>query len=271
MALPVDFRFSQNNLQDFTDCPRRFELKYLLQQDWPAMVSEPIQEYEHLQILGSRFHTLVQQNLAGLPKEKLEIMLDDPNLIRWWKNYLTFIEKYSYSRRLVEYPHIIHFHDYRLVAKYDLLIFEEDGNTTILDWKTTQHRTTSSVLRSKLQNLVYPYVLAESYKEAFRPENIQMIFWFPEFPSEPEVSHYSTELHKQKEQFLYKLIDTITQLKIGEFELTEDDRKCKYCIYRSLCDRGIQAGDLTSKDKEEGPGSDENDPFNFNEIEEIEF
>ena len=94
MALPIDFRFSQNNLQDFVDCPRRFELKYLLKQDWPALVSEPIQEFEHLQILGLRFHTLVQQHLAGIPVETLEPTLDDPNLIRWWKNYLIFIDKY---------------------------------------------------------------------------------------------------------------------------------------------------------------------------------
>ena len=71
MALPIDFRFSQNNLQDFVDCPRRFELKYLLKQDWPALVSEPIQEFEHLQILGLRFHTLVQQHLVGITVETL--------------------------------------------------------------------------------------------------------------------------------------------------------------------------------------------------------
>ena len=271
MPLPIDFRFSQNNLQDFADCPRRFELKYLLKQDWPALVSEPIQKFEHLQILGLRFHTLVQQNLAGIPIEKLEITLDDPNLARWWKNYLTFIEKYINSRRCVEYPQIIHFHNYRLIAKYDLLIFEESGNTIILDWKTTQFRTTSSVLRNKLQSLVYPYVLAESDKESFHPENVQMVFWFPEFPNDPEVCNYSIKLHKQNEEFLQEMIDKIAEMNTGEFELTDDERKCKYCIYRSLCDRGIQAGDLTGKDKDGVPGSDDTDPLNFNEIEEIEF
>jgi len=271
MALPIDFRFSQNNLQDFVDCPRRFELKYLLEQDWPALVSKPIQEFEQLQILGLRFHTLVQQHLAGIPVETLETTLDDPNLIRWWKNYLIFIDKYINSRRYVEYPQIIHFHNYRLIAKYDLLIFEESGNIIILDWKTTQYRTSSSILRKKSQSLVYPFVLAETYKENCSSENIQMIFWFPEFPNEPEVFNYSTELHKQTEEYFKEMIDDIAERKTGEFQLTDDKRKCKYCIYRSLCDRGIQAGDLTKKVEDVVAGSDETDDLDFDKIEEIEF
>ena len=271
MALPIDFRFSQNNLQDFVDCPRRFELKYLLKQDWPALVSEPIQEFERLQLLGLRFHTLVQQHLVGIPVETLETTLDDPNLKRWWKNYLIFIDKYLNYRRTVEYPQIIHFHNYRLIAKYDLLIFEESGNTIILDWKTTQYRTSSSILRKKSQSIVYPLVLTESHKENCSPENIQMIFWFPEFPNEPEEFNYSPELHGQAKKDLNELIGDIAERKNGKFELTDDKRKCKYCTYRSLCDRGFQAGDLTRIDEGRVSDSDETYDLDFNKIEEIEF
>jgi len=271
MALPIDFRFSQNNLQDFVDCPRRFELKYLLKQDWPALASEPIQEFERLQFLGLRFHALVQQHLASIPEEVLETSLDDPNLKRWWANYLIFIDKYLNSQKYVEYPRMIHFHKYRLIAKYDLLIFEESRNTIILDWKTTQYRTSRLVLRKKLQSLVYPFVLSETDKGICHPENIQMIFWFPEFPNEPEIFDYSPELHRNAEEYLSELIDEIAEQKIGEFEMTEDRKKCKYCIYRSLCDRGIQAGDLTRNDIGIEKGSEETVDLNFNEIEEIEF
>ena len=271
MALPIDFRFSQNNLQDFVDCPRRFELKYLLKLDWPALVSEPIQEFEHLQILGLRFHTLVQQHLAGIPVETLEPTLDDPNLIKWWKNYLIFIDKYLNFRRYVEYPQIIHFHNFRLIAKYDLLIFEEGGNTTILDWKTTQHRTSTFILEKKLQSLVYPFILAEAKKGIYVPEKIQMIYWFPDFPNEPEIFDYSNERHKQTEIYFKEMIDDIAERKNGEFQLTDDERKCKYCIYRSLCDRCIQAGDLTKKVEDVVAGSDETDDLDFDKIEEIEF
>jgi hypothetical protein len=271
MELPIDFRFSQNNLQDFFDCPRRFELKYLLKQDWPALVSEPIQEFENLQFLGLRFHALVQQHLAGIPGEKLETTLEDLNLKRWWQSYLVFIDRYFKSQKYVEYPLIIHFHNYRLIAKYDLLIFEENGNTIILDWKTTQYRPSTSLLRKKFQSMVYPFVLAETNKENISPENIRMIFWFPEFPNEPEVINYSTEIHKKIRNDLIVIIDAICGRRNGAFELTDDKRKCKYCIYRSLCDRGIQAGDSTREEYEITSTTVEPFELNFNEIEEIDF
>ena len=47
MTLPPTFQFSQNSLQDYVDCPRRFQLRYLLRQPWPAVESEPLSEYEH--------------------------------------------------------------------------------------------------------------------------------------------------------------------------------------------------------------------------------
>jgi len=271
MPLPINFRFSQNNLQDFVDCPRRFELKYLLKQDWPALVSEPIQEFERLQLLGLRFHSLVQQHLAGIPAERLELSLDDPNLERWWKNYLGFIGEYSGSQRQVEYPMMIQFHKYRLIAKYDLIIFEEGGNIIILDWKTTQYRTSTSVLKKKLQSKVYPYVLTETNKGKYLPKKTKMIYWFPEFPSEPEVFEYSIEQHDQTEEYLSQLIMDITERKNGDFPLTDNEKICKFCIYRSLCNRGIQAGDTTKIEDGSVLVSEETSDLNFNEIEEIEF
>ncbi|HZU87116.1 MAG TPA: PD-(D/E)XK nuclease family protein, partial [Anaerolineaceae bacterium] len=65
MPLPVSFHFSQNNLQDYVDCARRFELRHLLRLEWPALQSEPVLERERLMILGQRFHQMVQQHLSG--------------------------------------------------------------------------------------------------------------------------------------------------------------------------------------------------------------
>ena len=56
MPLPANFRFSQASLTDYLDCPRRFQLRYLLEQAWPAVESEPLLERERLAELGRRFH-----------------------------------------------------------------------------------------------------------------------------------------------------------------------------------------------------------------------
>ena len=45
-SLPEGFRFSQSSLQDYVDCRRRFQLRYLQNLAWPALQSEPALENE---------------------------------------------------------------------------------------------------------------------------------------------------------------------------------------------------------------------------------
>src|SRR3990172_2677345 len=88
-SMPVNFQFSQASLNDYVDCPRRFQLRYVLEQDWPAVESEPLIERERLADLGRRFHRLVQQHIHGLPVEQLTRSAStDPDLLLWWHNYL---------------------------------------------------------------------------------------------------------------------------------------------------------------------------------------
>ncbi len=85
MPLPTDFQFSQSSLQDYLDCPRRFELRYILRQKWPAIQTEPVVEFEHHMEIGTRFHRLVHQHILGIPDDVLEAGIDDPNLMEWWQ------------------------------------------------------------------------------------------------------------------------------------------------------------------------------------------
>ena len=56
MTLPADFQFSQGSLQDYADCPRRFQLGYILRLAWPAVEAEPVLESERRQLQGQAFH-----------------------------------------------------------------------------------------------------------------------------------------------------------------------------------------------------------------------
>ena len=71
MPLPLNFQFSQASLSDYVDCARRFQLRYLLEQPWPAVEAEPLLERERVMALGQRFHKLIQQHIEGLPAEAL--------------------------------------------------------------------------------------------------------------------------------------------------------------------------------------------------------
>ena len=73
MILPPDFVFTQGNLQDYVDCPRRFELKYLQRQRWPAAEVDDMVAFERHMEQGAQFHRLVQQSLLGIPPETLAV------------------------------------------------------------------------------------------------------------------------------------------------------------------------------------------------------
>jgi hypothetical protein len=104
VMIPPDFQFSQANLQDYTDCPRRFQLTYLLKLSWPSVEAEPITEHERNLYLGTAFHRMVYQHIMGVPEEDLQRMIDDKDLKLWWHNYLQY-RPYDISGKL--YPETV--------------------------------------------------------------------------------------------------------------------------------------------------------------------
>src|SRR5512135_3226477 len=130
------FEFSQSSLQDFSDCRRRFQLRYIQRVSWPAVQAEPAREFErHIQ-RGDRFHRLVQQYLLGVPEGRLARMAEadeDENLQRWWQNFLDTIpaELSGDAQRHVEAALQMPLNGFRLVAKYDLVLLRSDGRAVI--------------------------------------------------------------------------------------------------------------------------------------------
>lgn len=250
MTVPLLFQFSQAGLNDYVDCTRRFQLRYVLEQAWPAVESEPLIERERLADLGRRFHRLIQQRVRGLPVAQLTASASaDPDLARWWDTYLR-LEKGGWkldeegdslpSNRRAEVALSIPLGAHRLVAKYDLLATGND-RAVIVDWKTERRRPDRAALLKRLQTRVYRYVLAK-LDPSIGPESIAMVYWFAEHPSEPEVLVYDAPQFVADEDYLRRLITEIENRNEDVWPLTPDERKCRYCTYRSLCDRGAAAG-----------------------------
>ncbi len=149
------------SLADYLDCPRRFQLRYLLEQAWPAVESEPLLERERLADLGRRFHKLIQQHVEGLSAETLTESIGEPELARWWQSYLdslaTTLSDLPEGRR-AEVAMSIPIHSYRLAAHFDL-IASDDDRAVIVDWKTEQRQPAREQLLQRVQTRVYRYVL----------------------------------------------------------------------------------------------------------------
>ena len=314
MTLPDDFHFSQGSMQDYQDCRRRFQLRYLLRAAWPALESEPVQENERAMQQGVRFHRLIQQHLLGIPAERLTPLAQGDNLSRWWQNYLEFTQDPQGLHRPLGskiYPEITLSAplsprpspasigrgakgegSFRLLAKYDLISISPDGKATIFDWKTSRKRPKRSWLLERLQTRVYPYLLVQAGAFLFpslpppivamgaprgvQPDQVEMIYWFAEAPHETEKINYSADQFQRDSAFLSALVGEIAGLSNDadgqehRFTLTTHEDRCRFCTYRSLCDRGVKAGNLSDSEAEESDSLALLD-FDFEQIAEIEF
>jgi CRISPR/Cas system-associated exonuclease Cas4 (RecB family) len=269
------FTFSQGSLQAYEDCPRLFELRYIHQLSWPAPDVEPDLENERYLDLGSAFHKLIQQYLLGIPIDRIMRIADhDTDLARWWLNFSEYHPPFEGYTKQQEITLATNFDNSRLVAKYDLILVNE--KIIIYDWKTSRKQMKQSWMKSKLQSRVYPLVLVEGGSQLnnripLNPEQIEMIYWFSNYPKSPIRITYSQLEYQQDHEFLRNLIVEIKSINSSEFPKTENLKRCQFCRYRSLCDRGVKAGSFLELeedlDEEEGSTID----IDFEQIAEIEF
>jgi PD-(D/E)XK nuclease superfamily len=300
-TLPANFRFSQASLSDYLDCPRRFQLRYLLEQAWPAVEAEPLLERERLAELGRRFHRLLQQHAEGLSSETLTESISEPELARWWQSYLdslnTTLHDLPQHRRAevamsipIASPSLrgarsatkkspeqstetasrpstpaslrsVSAQDalavtagYRLTAHFDLIAADDD-RAVIVDWKTEHRQPTRDQLLQRVQTRVYRYVLTNAQQRP--PGTVSMIYWFAQYPEHPITLPYDAAQHADDHRFLIDLIAEIENLardsqpsQGSEWPKTPHERKCAYCVYRSLCNRGVHAG-ISDPDEED--------------------
>jgi hypothetical protein len=279
---PLDhFEFSQSSLQDYIDCRRRFQLRFIQRVIWPAVQAEPVRENErHIQ-RGDRFHRLAQQYLLGISAEKLARMAaadEDENLQSWWENFTGTLPEQIDGEKHVEVTLAAPLGNFQLVAKYDLVLMRPGGAATIFDWKTSTHRPKRTWLRERLQTRVYPYLLVQAggvfnQGKPLAPEQVEMVYWFTEPGQAPEHFAYSNEQYAADRQYLLDLVGELQSLRQEQFEMCSSEATCRFCVYRSLCSRGVQAGSLADgEDEPDYPGDSPNAlDFNLEQIGEISF
>ena len=258
LVLPSPFTFSQSSLQDYDDCPRRFALRAIQRLKWPAVETEPALENERRQVEGQIFHRLVQRHLLGISADALAPSADAPSLSRWWRHYLASEESRLrddpdwniYPERTLSAP----IGGYRLMAKYDAVAVHASGRALIIDWKTYRKRPRDEMLFARWQTRVYRFLLVEAGASlnggnAFSPEKIEMRYWFAEYPAQTARFPYSEAAYRRDRALLEKLIAEIAAAR--EFPPAEDSSRCKFCAYRSYCERGVHAAEGETWEVEE--------------------
>jgi hypothetical protein len=254
VTIPPDFVFSKGNLQDYAECPRLFELRHLRHILWPAIQSQPVLESERARMEGKQFHRLIHQSLLGIPDKDLEAIAKGEDLRRWWSNFRSSMSASLKGDCFPEFTLTIPFESWQLVAIYDLIVVSPSGSLHFYDWKTSRQRPKKLWVLEWLQTRVYPYLLVKAGgflapSHSIDPQNVEMTYWFAEQPQMPETILYSTQKFQKDEEYLSHLIREIDAREPGQFPLTHRDRRCSYCEYRSLCDKGVAAGELDDTDE----------------------
>lgn len=274
--LPDDFQFTQSNLQDYLTCPRRFDLRYRQRLQWPAVQTAPVQESERRMKLGSDFHYLAHQHALGMPLPALTALAENdpsPELGAMWRSYLAHRPTELSAAGVRLFPEVTLatvLNGWRLAAKFDLLAAQPDGRVLIVDWKTNLRRPRSDRLRARAQSRVYPLVLAKAGEsllgQPVPADAITLVYWFTAAPADPEIIPYGAAQLAADESFLADLIARIAAA--DTFPLTDDDRPCRFCAFRSFCERGDVAGPL---DEFEDDFAFDDFDLDWEQVSEIEF
>jgi len=280
---PLPNTFSAASLQDYTDCRRRFQPRYLLHLAWPAIESDPVLENEQYLLRGVAYHRMIHQYLLGLRSDQVSGLVQDADLIHWWNNFidstksgsLTGLENAQFTR----YPEIVlsaPLSRVRLIARYDLVQIGQDGHVIIYDWKTSQKYPVRDRLANHLQTRVYPFLLIKAgthlnQGRPIQPDAVEMVYWLAEFPERPQRFVYNIAQFQADEDYLNGLIDEIFLLKRDEFTLTNQVDRCRFCVYRSLCARGVGAGLMAERETDNDYDEIENIRIDFDQIAGIAF
>jgi hypothetical protein len=289
-SLPDGFRFSQSSLQDYIDCRRRFQLRYIENLAWPALQSEPALENERFMLRGSLFHHLTQQYFLGVPPERLAGAVLSAGLADWWQAFIDFarqsrLDPLAEAQDARLYPEIglsAALGSYRLIAQYDLLHYLPDGRYIIYDWKTSQKRPGRKWLSGRIQTRLYRYLFvragagllgmagSQPAPAQIEPQQVEMCYWFASFPTQPELFGYTAAEFERDERYFSGLLQEIAALRPNQFALTPHPERCAYCVYRSLCERGEQAGLLSKASGLEAEAA-AGFTLDFEQIAEIEY
>lgn len=232
-------RLSQSSLKLLETCPRKFQNSYLEQLNFPNH-PENLQK----QLLGTRFHQIMQQRELGLPVEHL--LASEPQLSIWLNNLLQtapeILNPQPNTQRYSEHSRSFELGDYYLLVVYDLLITEEN-KAKIIDWKTYPEPKQKKWLLNDWQTCLYPFVLAET--SDYLPEQISMTYWFVQSSEKPSsiTFPYSSQQHEKTKQDLNNILERLSHYLQDYYQgipfpqTPIPQQHCSQCNYQGSCQK----------------------------------
>ena len=225
------FIYSQNSINTYKSCPRKFKLKYIENLNWKKDDINSKEYYEGL-ITGSEFHLICERYFENIP-----LGIDKENnetFYTWIQNIKKILPIENNKIYLPEYEVRMNINKSIISAKYDLVIIDKD-NIEIWDWKTENKQLEYKNLINRMQTIVYMFIAKEVIPKINNLdstyENISMKYYQPQFGNNAITINYTEEIHEENRESIKKYIEFINN---SEFNFRNNNH-CKYCEFNKLC------------------------------------
>lgn len=217
--------FSAASLQDYQDCPLRFELRYIRQLRWPAREGTEAME------TGNQVHRMVQQALLGFPRDLLPAVIADFETVDVLQLIDRLTSELGDAKRFVEHSVSLRFNDVDYTGKFDLLYILPDNNALIFDWKTDLHFRPES-FDDRVQTRLYLWMAQRLYGCPVATLKVVSLRDGRMRTIQADMAKISTY-----EREIDALVREITAIEPGAFQQTTDVVRCRYCTYKHYCRR----------------------------------
>ena len=227
---------TQTQINAFERCRRMYYLKYIRKLVWPVETADRGHIRE-----GDDFHLLLRQLILGFPKESLIIPADEPDLENWLAVYCREQPLGNPEQVYAEKEVTLSYANVLWLGKFDALAVTED-RLTIFDWKTGAVQPDRTRYARSPQTRLYRFLarscasrLLGAGLHAVPAENIEMVYWFPQYPEQTIRLPYSEEEYEEDMTWLGMLAREMQKTEERDYPLTEKTRRCERCEYRSYC------------------------------------
>lgn len=228
------FVFSQNSLNTFRICPKKFRYKYIDRIGW----EKDDKEYYDSMEMGRDFHLICERYFRNIPIGNLDFDKSG-KFSKWIERIKNIVPIEDEKKYLPEYGVFINIEGVRINAKYDLVVIYTEGGKEcidIWDWKTENRKITYKDASMRMQTTVYMYMAYEAVSKIHGIDKnnvrIRMMYYQPDYADQPVRIEYTDEKISEDRKRIYGIIENI---ETSDF-IPINKNGCKWCEFSRICD-----------------------------------
>lgn len=233
-------QFSQTQIQDYLFCPRRYFLSHIQKITWPEPVSPSFEKIEESNRQGKAFHLFINRLIQGVSYKELISQVYETDLNQWLKNFKKYNPLPDNAKIFSEIEISAIFAEILWIGYMDAVAFLPD-KIQIFDWKTSRRVGDPKVLLNSPQTRLYCFLMMQNHQNFLNfsgnisPDQIEMVYWYARFPSDPIHLQYSAELYDKDLVYFKDMAEKLCYDDRANYPQTLQQNNCRFCRFQTFC------------------------------------